>query len=110
MLFSQRITLCYIQLLRVSSTLDHFSLHNSPAAQEVLEEAKSRRLLILSNAEVGAELQVQLAYQKSMVELFHRLNITAEENKLSYMYVQALDQLKQQVFSYNYDNLAAFSP
>ncbi|XP_005097525.1 uncharacterized protein LOC101853159 [Aplysia californica] len=79
-------------------------------AKEVRQEAEAKRIVIMATAEARADRDIQLAYQKAMKGLFSRLNITNEENKLSFMFVKTLENMKHNVYAYNSDVLSAFSP
>ncbi|XP_005096860.1 uncharacterized protein LOC101857183 isoform X2 [Aplysia californica] len=79
-------------------------------AREVTEAAEAKSRVILAKANADAELTVQVAYQSALVELFDRLNITAEENKLSFIYTKTLWGKRDMLFAFDYDVNRVYTP
>ena len=74
------------------------------------EAANAEEVLISAKAEASADKEIQQAYQKAMSTLFSQLNVTDEENKLSFLFVRALKDMEQPLYTFNYDANKIYTP
>lgn len=78
-------------------------------AKEIREEATAEARKIRSIAEADYEKQVQTSYAQAIKKFYQRLNITREDQKLSLMYIRALEDISDNLYNLNYDQLTTFN-
>ena len=80
------------------------------SAQQILANATAQADAVILKVKADAEKKRTHAYVKALRRLYGRLNITQEDLKLSLLMMRTYEDIKHNVYAYNYDKMTIVRP